>query len=93
MDTQDDKKQEALRRLRSAQGQVRDLQRMVEDGCPAGDLLGRIATTQQALRAAGVAVTQRHLKASVAEVVRSGDPFDVRRTCDETTELLYRHIP
>ena len=62
------------KRLRRIEGQVRGLQRMVEDDRYCADIMTQIASVQQALRSVGRALMQNHLRHCATEAFRSGDP-------------------
>ena len=50
-----------INRLRRVEGQVRGIQRMVEDGAPCVDVLTQVAAARAALDAAGVAILDSRL--------------------------------
>ena len=50
-----------LRRLRRIEGQVRGLQRMVEEDRYCADILTQVSSTQEALRAVARALMRNHL--------------------------------
>lgn len=89
---QDEKRQDVLQRLRRIEGQVRGLQKMVEDDRYCGEILNQIASVQKALRAAGKIVTRNHLETCVTDALRSGDREAAEHTYDEVMDLLYRQI-
>ena len=89
---QDEPRQDVLRRLRRIEGQVRGLQKMVEEDRYCGDILNQIASVQQALRAAGKVVTRNHLETCVTDALRSGDQDAAERTYNEVMDLLYKQI-
>jgi CsoR family transcriptional regulator, copper-sensing transcriptional repressor len=83
---------EAGRRLRRIEGQVRGLQRMVEDERYCPDILAQIASVQAALRGVGRVLMRNHLQHCVTDALRSGDPVAAERTYDEMMDLMYRHV-
>jgi DNA-binding FrmR family transcriptional regulator len=85
-------RQDVLRRLRRIEGQVRGLQKMVEDDRYCGDILNQIASVQRALRATGKVVTRNHLETCVTDALRSGDQDAAERTYNEVMDLLYKQI-
>ncbi|NBC17839.1 MAG: metal-sensing transcriptional repressor [Bacteroidetes bacterium] len=89
---QDEPRQDVLRRLRRIEGQVRGLQKMVEEDRYCGDILNQIASVQRALRAAGKVVTRNHLETCVTDALRSGDQDAAERTYNEVMDLLYKQI-
>lgn len=87
-----EKKEEVLNRLRRIEGQVRGIQRMVEDDRYCGDILSQFASVQQALRGASGMVTRNHLETCVTDAIRSGSPEAAERTYDEIMSLLSRQL-
>ena len=85
-------KDDILQRLRRVEGQVRGLQRMVEEDRYCGDILHQISSVQQALRSAGKAITRGHLETCVTDALRSGDREAAEETYDEVMDLLYDQI-
>ncbi len=81
-----------LQRLRRAEGQVRGLQRMVEDGRYCGDVLQQITSVQRALRSIGEIITRNHLETCVTEALRSGDREAAEHTYEEIMNLLYKQL-
>jgi DNA-binding FrmR family transcriptional regulator len=92
MQMDDDKREQVLQRLRRIEGQVRGLQRMVEEDRYCGDILDQIASVQQALRSAGKVITRNHLETCVTDALRSGDRAAAEETYDEIMDLLYDQI-
>ena len=85
-------REDVLKRLKRIEGQVRGLQRMVEDDRYCGDILNQIASVQRALRSAGKVVTRNHLETCVTDALRSGDQEAAEHTYNEIMDLLYRQI-
>lgn len=85
-------KEDILARLKRIEGQVRGLQRMVEEDRYCGDILQQIASVQQALRGAGKVITRGHLETCVTDALRSGDRDAAEETYDEIMDLLYEQI-
>jgi DNA-binding FrmR family transcriptional regulator len=81
----------ALARLRRIEGQVRGIQRMVEEGRYCGDILVQIGSSQEALRAAGRLLMRNHLEHCIAKAIRSGDKLEAERAYEEVLDLMYRH--
>jgi DNA-binding FrmR family transcriptional regulator len=61
-----------LRRLRRIEGQVRGLQRMVEDDEYCIDVLTQISAATKALQAVSLGLLERHLGHCVAEALSEG---------------------
>jgi DNA-binding FrmR family transcriptional regulator len=77
-------------RLRRIEGQVRGLQRMVEEERTCNDVLTQIASVQEALRAVGRELLRDHLKESTKAALSQGEEAAVA-ICDDLVELVFRH--
>ena len=60
-------------RLRKIEGQVRGLQRMVEEDAYCIDILTQVNSATAALRAVGHGFARRHVRHCVAESIEAGD--------------------
>ncbi|HVF08966.1 MAG TPA: metal-sensitive transcriptional regulator [Actinomycetota bacterium] len=60
-------------RLRRIEGQVRGLQRMVDDDKYCIDILTQLSSVQAALRAVGMGVLDDHVRHCVRESIERGD--------------------
>ncbi|MDA2806925.1 metal-sensitive transcriptional regulator [Nocardiopsis suaedae] len=67
-----DDKQSHINRLRRIEGQVRGLQRMVEDDNYCIDILTQTAAVNKALRSFALSMLDEHLKHCVGHAVASG---------------------
>jgi DNA-binding FrmR family transcriptional regulator len=67
-------KQDHLRRLRRAEGQVRGLQRMVEDDKYCIDILTQVSAATSALQSFALSLLEEHLAHCVAEATAKGGP-------------------
>ena len=85
------RKAEVQRRLKRIEGQVRGLQRMVEDERYCADILMQVASVQRALSSAGKVLLRNHLEHCVTEALRSGDPRRAAGVYDEVIGLVYRY--
>ena len=63
-----------LKRLRRVEGQIRGLQRMVEDDEYCIDVLTQIAAATKALQAVSLGLLDEHLKHCVAQAAAEGGP-------------------
>jgi CsoR family transcriptional regulator, copper-sensing transcriptional repressor len=77
-------------RLRRIEGQVRGLQKMVEEERYCADVLIQLSSVQEALRATGRALLYNHLKYCAAEAIRAGSPEQADEIYEEVLELMYR---
>ena len=78
-------------RLRRIEGQVRGLQKMVEEERYCADVLMQLSSVQEALRGVGRAMLHNHLKYCATEAIRSGDPKQADAMYEELMELIYRN--
>ncbi|HTK41347.1 MAG TPA: metal-sensitive transcriptional regulator [Gemmatimonadales bacterium] len=83
-------KQAVLTRLRRIEGQLRGLQKMVDDERYCADVLVQIASVQEALRAAGRALLDNHLRHCATEAIRSNNPERAEAMYAELLDLVYR---
>jgi DNA-binding FrmR family transcriptional regulator len=83
-------KQAVLTRLRRIEGQLRGLQKMVAEERYCADVLVQIASVQEALRGAGRALLDNHLRHCATEAIRSGSPERAEAMYAELLDLVYR---
>ena len=62
----------ALNRLRNIEGQVRGLQRMVEEDQYCIDILTQISAVRSALNSVGMKILRRHIDTCVSESIKDG---------------------
>lgn len=85
-----DGKTRNLTRLRRIEGQVRGLQRMVEEERYCVDIMTQISSVHEALRSVGRELMRNHLKHCAAGAAKgSGEEADAMY--EELVELLYKH--
>ncbi|MEP7227891.1 MAG: metal-sensitive transcriptional regulator [Gemmatimonadales bacterium] len=78
-------------RLKRIEGQVRGLQKMIEEERYCADVLMQLSSVQEALRGTGRALLHNHLKHCATEAIRSGDPEKAEAMYDELMELMYKN--
>jgi CsoR family transcriptional regulator, copper-sensing transcriptional repressor len=86
-----DARQNLQRRLRRVEGQVRGVQKMVEEERYCPDVLMQMSAIHESLRAVERILMKDHLQHCATEALRSGDAQEAQRTYNELTELFYRH--
>lgn len=84
-----DAKARNTKRLRRIEGQVRGLQKMVEDDRYCADILTQIASVHEALRAVGRELMRNHLKHCASAAIQTS-PEDAEAMYDELVEMMYR---
>jgi len=85
-----DAKARNVRRLRLIEGQVRGLQKMVEEDRYCADILMQISSVHEALRSVGRELMRNHLKHCATAAMKSG-PETAEPMYDELVDLMYRH--
>lgn len=80
-----------LKRLRRIEGQVRGLQRMVEEDRYCADILTQISSVQEALRSVGRELMRNHLRHCAASAIRSGEA-DAEAMYDELIDIMYKNL-
>lgn len=81
----------AFNRLRRIEGQVRGLQKMVEEGRWCGDILTQISSVEVALSGVSKLLLENHLRHCVAHAVKAGSPEETEQAYVELIELLGKH--
>ena len=79
-----------VKRLRRIEGQVRGLQKMVEEDRYCADILTQISSVHEALRSVGRELMRNHLRHCASAAIRSG-PDDAEPMYDEIIDLMYKH--
>jgi CsoR family transcriptional regulator, copper-sensing transcriptional repressor len=85
-------KERNLKRLRRVEGQVRGLQRMVEEDRYCADILTQISSVHEALRSVGRELVRNHLKHCAAAAIRGDDAQQAEEMYDEIIEMMYKHV-
>jgi CsoR family transcriptional regulator, copper-sensing transcriptional repressor len=80
-----------LRRLRRIEGQVRGLQRMVEEDRYCADILTQVSSAQEALRAVARALMRNHLAHCATHAIRSGSAEERQTMYDELLGMIYKN--
>lgn len=79
-------------RLRRIEGQIRGLQRMVEEDRYCADIIAQIASVQEALRGVARNLMKNHLHHCAAKALKSGKKEETEAMYDELLELIYAHL-
>jgi CsoR family transcriptional regulator, copper-sensing transcriptional repressor len=83
-------KRAVLTRLRRIEGQMRGLQKMVEEERYCADVLTQVSSVQEALRGVSRSLLHNHLKHCASEAIRSDDPERSEAMYEELLELVFR---
>jgi DNA-binding FrmR family transcriptional regulator len=92
MQIRDEKRENLRTRLNRIEGQIRGLQRMVDEDRYCGDILDQIHSVQKALKSVGREITRNHLETCVTDALRSGDEEKAEETYDEIMSLLKKEL-
>lgn len=85
-----DIKERNLKRLRRIEGQIRGLQRMVEQDRYCADVLIQISSVHEALRGVGRELVRNHLKHCATSAIRKSDE-QAEAMYDELVDMIYKH--
>ncbi len=87
-----DDKASVLARLKRVEGQVRGLQRMVEDDTYCIDVLTQVSAATKALQSVAIHLLDDHLRHCVAGAVQSDDASESDRIITEATRAIERLV-
>ena len=79
-----------VKRLRRIEGQVRGLQKMVEEDRYCADIMTQISSVHEALRSVGRELMRNHLKHCASSAIKSNEA-DAEAMYDELVEMMYKH--
>ena len=79
-----------LHRLRRIEGQVRGLQKMIDEDRYCADILTQISSVHEALRGVGRELMRNHLKHCATGAIKGTDA-EAEAMYDEIVELMYKH--
>ena len=80
-----------LRRLRRIEGQVRGLQRMVDEDRYCTEILTQVSSVQEALRSVARALMRNHLTHCATHAIQSGSTEQRKEMYDELLEMIYKN--
>jgi len=85
-------KDDYARRLKRIEGQVRGLQRMVDDDTYCIDVLTQISAVSSALESVALGLLDQHIRHCVADAARQGDAGEADRIVAEATAAIARLV-
>jgi DNA-binding FrmR family transcriptional regulator len=85
-------KDEYLKRLRRIEGQVRGIQRMVDDDTYCIDVLTQLSAVTKALQSVGIGLLEEHVNHCVMEAARDGGEEAAREKVAEATRAIERLV-
>jgi DNA-binding FrmR family transcriptional regulator len=80
-----------LRRLRRIEGQIRGLQRMVDEDRYCADILTQVSSAQEALRSVARALMRNHLTHCATHAISGGSEEEKKAMYDELLEMIYKN--
>lgn len=81
-------KKDVTNRLKSIEGHIRGIQRMVEDGEYCVDIMKQIKAVQGALDRVNAMILDNHLQTCVTRAIRSDDKAEQEKVLHEIVELF-----
>ncbi|MEO7368873.1 MAG: metal-sensitive transcriptional regulator [Gemmatimonadaceae bacterium] len=84
-----ERKDRNIKRLKRIEGQVRGLQKMVEDDRYCADIMTQISSVTEALRSVGRELMRNHLRHCASAAIRSGGN-EADEMYDELIDLIYK---
>jgi CsoR family transcriptional regulator, copper-sensing transcriptional repressor len=76
--------------LKKIEGQIRGIQKMIEDGRYCVDILTQIQSASGALSRVENSIFKKHLEGCVAGAIKSGSAAETQKKIEEVTDLLLR---
>lgn len=83
-------KQPLIRRLHRIEGQVRGIERMVEDDRYCIDIITQISAVNTALESLAFKILDEHVRHCVAGALASGDPDEASDKSEELLAAVHR---
>ncbi len=80
-----------LKRLRRIEGQIRGIQKMVEEDRYCPEVLIQLSAVQEALRTVGRELMRNHLKHCATAAITNGSAHEAKSTYDELLDLIYKY--
>jgi CsoR family transcriptional regulator, copper-sensing transcriptional repressor len=85
-------KQANQKRLRRIEGQIRGLQKMVDEDRYCADIITQVASVQEALRGVARNLMRNHLHHCAGKALQSGKREEADKMYDELLDLIYAHL-
>jgi DNA-binding FrmR family transcriptional regulator len=79
---------QVMTRLKTAEGHIRGIERMVEDGVYCIDIIRQIQAVQSALNRVSTMLLEGHLNSCLIGAVRGEDPDERERVLKEIAEVF-----
>ena len=78
----------ALRRLKTVEGHIRGIERMIDEEAYCIDVIRQILAVQSALNRVSTIILEEHLNSCLTTAVRGEDPDERERVLKEITEVF-----
>ena len=85
-------KDDYLKRLRRIEGQVRGLQRMIDEDTYCIDILTQLSAVTRALQSVGIGLVEEHVNHCVLHAAQEGNEEAARAKVAEATRAIERLI-
>jgi DNA-binding FrmR family transcriptional regulator len=80
--------QDALKRLKTVEGHLRGVIRMVEEDAYCIDVIRQVQAVEAALNKVSVGILESHLNSCVTTAIQGNDPAERERVLKEITEVF-----
>ena len=84
-------KERNITRLRRIEGQVRGLQKMVDEDRYCADIMTQVSSVHEALRSVSRELMRNHLKHCASSAIQSSDTAAAESMYDELVDLMFKH--
>ena len=84
-------KERADKRLKRIEGQIRGVQRMIEEERYCADVLVQISAIQESLRSVSQLLLRNHLQHCATVAIRSDDPTRREAMYEELSDLYFKY--
>lgn len=88
VDMPEGQKEKILRRLKSIEGHVRGVHRMVDDDVYCIDIIKQTLAVQSAIDKVNLMILENHLQTCVTTAIRSDDPGERERVITELLDVF-----
>ena len=85
-------KDDYLKRLRRIEGQVRGVQRMIDEDTYCIDVLTQISAVTKAIQSVGIGLLEEHINHCVMEAASGGDDAAAKEKVAEATRAIERLV-
>ena len=83
--------QQIRQRLHAIEGQIRGLNKMIDDDRPCLDVLMQLSAVQEALSQVGKLVTRNYLENCITEALQSGNAEEQAKAYDDLMDVIYKY--